>query len=100
MLTSSSSRFSWSFRRLLSELIQTVPPSKFAASGNRNRKTPAPPITIMKPLTPAPANGPLQHLEEWEDFLKERYPAPAAAQTAFKAVDPEKKKEQFRNYEA
>ena len=53
----------------------------------------------MKPLTPA-ANAPLQHLEEWEDFLKERYPAPAPATTPFKAVDPEKQKEQFRNYEA
>ena len=54
----------------------------------------------MKPLTPAPSNQPLEHLEEWEDFLKERYPAPASAATTFQAVDPEKKKEQFRNYEA
>jgi inositol oxygenase len=38
---------------------------------------------------------PLQNLEEWEDFLKERYP-----EKPFQAVDPEKKKEQFRNYEA
>src|SRR5436309_13438886 len=54
----------------------------------------------MKPLTPAQSNAPLQHLEEWEDFLKERYPAPAATTTPFKAVDPDKKKAQFRNYEA
>ena len=40
---------------------------------------------------------PLGSLDEWEDFLKERYPAPA---TSFKATDPEKKPEQFRNYEA
>src|SRR5215510_3162263 len=36
---------------------------------------------------------PLDNLEEWEDFLKERYPEP------FKATDPEKRPEQFRNYE-
>jgi inositol oxygenase len=44
-------------------------------------------------------NKPLGALEEWEDFLKERYPEPAAAHS-FKATDSEKKKEQFRNYEA
>jgi len=44
-------------------------------------------------------NQPLANLEEWEDFLKERYPEPQSAK-AFKATDPEKKKEQFRNYEA
>lgn len=38
---------------------------------------------------------PLENLEEWEDFLKERYP-----EKQFQAVDPNKKKEQFRNYEA
>ena len=54
----------------------------------------------MKPVTPASANAPLQHLEEWEDFLKERYPAPAAPASSFNAVDPDKKKQQFRNYEA
>jgi len=52
----------------------------------------------MKPVTPASANTPLRNLEEWEDFLKERYPEPTTS--AFQAVDPEKKKEQFRNYEA
>jgi inositol oxygenase len=46
---------------------------------------------------PETANAPLHNLEEWEDFLKERYPAPA---TPFKATDPDKKKEQFRDYEA
>jgi len=35
----------------------------------------------------------LNGLEEWEDFLKTRYPEPAGAVT-------EKKKEEFRNYEA
>jgi len=47
------------------------------------------------------SNAPLSNLEEWEDFLKERYPEPgSAAANSFKATDPEKKKEQFRNYEA
>src|SRR6266513_6337839 len=42
---------------------------------------------------------PLQNLEEWEDFLKERYPQPAA-NTPFQATDPGKKQAEFRNYEA
>jgi inositol oxygenase len=48
------------------------------------------------------SNKPLANLEEWEEFLKERYPEPEAATVvkAFKATDPEKRKEQFRNYEA
>src|SRR5678816_2226725 len=46
------------------------------------------------------SNKPLAGLEEWEDFLKERYPEPESATKPFKATDPEKKKEQFRNYEA
>ncbi|HYE30881.1 MAG TPA: inositol oxygenase family protein [Methylomirabilota bacterium] len=44
---------------------------------------------------------PLQSLDEWEDFLKDRYPeSEHRAAEAFKATDPEKKPEQFRNYEA
>ncbi len=47
------------------------------------------------------SHSPLQGLEEWEDFLKERYPDPAAAPAQpFQATDPNKQKEQFRNYEA
>src|SRR5436190_13937634 len=42
---------------------------------------------------------PLQSLDEWEDFLKERYPESMPAQP-FCATDPDKKQEQFRNYEA
>ncbi len=42
-------------------------------------------------------NAPLQNLEEWEDFLKERYPQPAADAAV---PTPDKKKEAFRNYEA
>lgn len=40
-------------------------------------------------------------MDEWEDFLKERYPEPApSSPQTFQATDPGKKKEQFRNYEA
>jgi inositol oxygenase len=46
---------------------------------------------------PETASAPLQNLDEWEDFLKERYPEPAKG---FKATDPDKKKEAFRDYEA
>src|ERR1043165_6603574 len=54
--------------------------------------------TEAKPSHP---NGPLQHLEEWEDFLKTRYPEPATpAVKPFQATDPKKEKAQFRNYEA
>ena len=57
----------------------------------------------MQTNNPSPsANQPLGNLEEWEDFLKERYPEPATqtASSGFKATDPDKKPEQFRNYEA
>jgi len=52
-----------------------------------------------------PVNAPLENLEEWENFVKDRYPestqdSNSNAPRAFKATDPEKKKEQFRNYEA
>jgi inositol oxygenase len=49
--------------------------------------------TVEKPV----ANQPLNGLEEWEDFLKTRYPEPADAAATATA---EKKKEEFRNYEA
>src|SRR5206468_6969459 len=54
------------------------------------------------PADTAPnANAPLAHLEEWEEFLKVRYPEAAKAKTAsFHATDPNKDQEQFRNYEA
>lgn len=46
-------------------------------------------------------NAPLANLEEWEDFLKERYPENGSAPAnAFNATDPNKKKEEFRNYES
>ena len=53
------------------------------------------------PAAQNPSNAPLQSLEEWENFVKDRYPeAQAPGAKPFKATDPEKKKEQFRNYEA
>ncbi|HEY0455692.1 MAG TPA: inositol oxygenase family protein [Verrucomicrobiae bacterium] len=45
------------------------------------------------------SNTPLANLEEWEDFLKERYPE-NEQQKKFNATDASKTKEQFRNYEA
>ena len=55
---------------------------------------------MSKPAVTPNQNAPLQNLEEWEDFLKERYPEPVSKSGEFKAIDPEKKEEQFRNYEA
>lgn len=48
--------------------------------------------------TSANENKPLQSLDEWEDFVKDVYPEPG--KPAFKATDPDKKQEAFRNYEA
>ena len=46
-------------------------------------------------------NAPLANLEEWEDFLKVRYPeAVESKPSRFQATDPNKKQAQFRNYEA
>src|SRR4030095_5461671 len=39
-------------------------------------------------------------LEEWEEFVKERYPESSQPAQPFKATDPQKKKSEFRNYEA
>ncbi len=48
------------------------------------------------------SHSPLADLEEWEDFLRERYPEPAAPASIkpFQTVDPNKKPEQFRDYAA
>jgi inositol oxygenase len=49
---------------------------------------------------PGKANAPLANLEEWEDFLKVRYPENGElGAPGFQATDPNKKQEQFRNYE-
>jgi inositol oxygenase len=39
-------------------------------------------------------------VDEWEDFLKERYPEPQSGTEPFRATNPDKRKEEFRNYEA
>jgi inositol oxygenase len=44
-------------------------------------------------------SGPLEQLEHWEEFLRDRYPEPGSNE-AFQATDPKKTKEQFRNYES
>jgi inositol oxygenase len=51
------------------------------------------------------SSKPLQSLEEWEDFVKGRYPEPGkeeagAAKKPTVGYDPEKKQAEFRNYEA
>jgi len=52
------------------------------------------------------ARGPLGSLEEWEDFLKQRYPqagpgaAPGSGRKPFLATDPNKNPEGFRDYRA
>jgi inositol oxygenase len=43
---------------------------------------------------------PLNSLDEWEDFVKDRYPEPGKPAQPFRAMDPEKKKEEFRNYDS
>ncbi len=48
------------------------------------------------------AQTPLKSLDEWEDFLKRRYPETAGREEAERltAANPHKKKEEFRNYRA
>ncbi len=56
---------------------------------------------MSKPTSPTDSNAPLANLEEWEDFLKVRYPeSDQPAAKPFQAVDATKAKEQFRNYES
>lgn len=46
-------------------------------------------------------NGPLKDLDEWDDYVKERYAGGESRPTRpFRATDPHKKREEFRNYEA
>lgn len=47
-----------------------------------------------------PSPGPLSSLDEWEDDLKRRYPEPAQPAAGFRATDPAKQPEQFRDYRA
>jgi inositol oxygenase len=53
---------------------------------------------MAEPVRPASSHAPLGSLDEWEDFLKERYPEPGAS-SGFKTTDPDKTQEQFRDYE-
>ena len=56
---------------------------------------------MTKPSTQPNEQAPLADLEEWDDFLKTRYPEPPdTTAKPFQATDPNKKKEEFRNYEA
>lgn len=48
---------------------------------------------------PTDPQNPLSDLEEWDDFVKERYPEPADAQSLV-GTNSDKKKKEFRNYEA
>ena len=56
----------------------------------------------MTPKITPHSTSPLESLDEWEDFLVERYPEPASAARAKPAVgtDPAKPKAAFRDYEA
>lgn len=47
------------------------------------------------PLNNAP--GPLDNLDQWDEFLKERYPAQESADN-FQTTNPHKKAEEFRDY--
>jgi len=56
---------------------------------------------MKNPSASGDETRPLQSLDEWEDFMKERYPEDAPRDASgFKAVDPDKKKEAFRDYAA
>lgn len=48
---------------------------------------------------PSTSPGPLRNLEEWDDFVKDRYAVTGSA-TALVTGSPIKKKEEFRNYDA
>jgi inositol oxygenase len=54
----------------------------------------------MNPTGETSAHSPLQNLEEWEDFVRDRYPETATGDKPFQATDPSKKNDEFRNYEA
>ncbi len=56
----------------------------------------------MTPKITPYSNAPLESLDEWEDFLVERYPEPASAGATKPSVgtDPDKPKAAFRDYEA
>ncbi|MBL4640785.1 MAG: inositol oxygenase, partial [Verrucomicrobiales bacterium] len=51
------------------------------------------------PCKPTDPQNPLGDLEEWDDFVKERYPKPADAESLV-GTNQDKTEEQFRDYEA
>ncbi|MHB1309978.1 MAG: inositol oxygenase family protein [Limisphaerales bacterium] len=58
---------------------------------------------MSTPAKPAESANPLTNLDHWDEFLKARYPEPGVPPVSpppFQATNPDKKKEQFRNYEA
>ena len=50
------------------------------------------------PGKPTDSQNPLSDLEEWDDFVKERYPKPADAESLV-GTNQDKTEEQFRDYE-
>jgi inositol oxygenase len=54
---------------------------------------------MAEPTTEMNPTAPLKDLDEWEGFLQTRYPEEDSP-SAFQTVNPKKKKEEFRNYEA
>ena len=56
----------------------------------------------MRDLQNVEQQSPLMGLDEWEDFVKTRYPEEPAttSKKSFQSTDPEKKQEQFRDYKA
>jgi inositol oxygenase len=53
----------------------------------------------MEETAASAQNAPLGSLEEWEESVKSRYPE-TDGKPAFQATNPDKKREEFRNYEA
>jgi inositol oxygenase len=49
------------------------------------------------------SEGPLEDLDQWDDFVKARYPEPnqqSSEKKPFQATDPDKKAQEFRDYRA
>src|SRR5262245_26762891 len=74
--------------------LEGVPPTGIVPKVFRSRYS-----NMSAPIQPQ-GQQPNSVLEEWEEFVKERYPAPVTATAPFKAIDPQKKQSEFRNYEA
>ena len=57
-------------------------------------------ISPQKPNKENDENQPLEDLHEWEDDVLRRYPEPTENALRSKFTDANKKKKEFRNYEA